>query len=108
MCQTNGPSLRWVITFPYYYLPQSRIISSIGSADSQTPLYENPTFFQFLKTSMSPLMSTMLIDNIAATLNGTRIDCWFNEGKSTTIIDVIGNGSTTTRGLKLDRLHEYI
>ena len=38
-------------------------------------------------------MSTMLIDNISARLNGTHVDCWFNEGRSTTVIDVVGNGN---------------
>ena len=92
-CHTSGSMLRWVITLPYHYLPEVRIISSIGPVNSQTPLLENPTLFQFLRTSRTPLMSTMLIDNITAALNGTIIDCWVNEGRSTTIIDVIGNGS---------------
>lgn len=91
-CLTNGPSLRWVITLPYYYLPEARIISSAGPANSQMPLFENRTLFQFLRTSRAPLMSTMLIDNIAANLNGTQIDCWFDEGRSTTVINIIGNG----------------
>ena len=91
-CYTNGTSLRWVITFPYHYLPEVRIISSSGPADSQTPLLENSALFQFLRTSRTPLMSTMLIDNITTNLNGTKIDCWFNEGRSTTVIDVIRNG----------------
>ena len=92
-CLTNGPSLRWVITLPYHYLPEARIISSIGDAKSQTPLFEDPTLFSFLKTSTVPLMSTMLIDNISASLNGTHVDCWFDEGRSTTVIDVVGNGN---------------
>ena len=91
-CYTNGTELRWSITFPYHYLPEIRIISSIGPVDSQTPLFENPTLFQFLRTSRVPLMSTMLIDNITANLNMTRVDCWFDEGWSTIVIDVIGNG----------------
>ena len=49
-------------------------------------------------------MSTMLIDDIAANLNRTQIDCWFNEGRSTTVIDIVGNGKlihTVTIGSKL-------
>jgi hypothetical protein len=92
-CLTSGPSLRWVITLPYHYLPEERIISSAGTANSQTPLFENPTLFSFLKTSRVPLVSTILIDNITARLNGTHIDCWFDEGRSTTVLDIVGKGS---------------
>ena len=92
-CFTNGSSLRWVITLSYHYLPEARIISSAGDANSQTPLFENPTLFSFLRMSRMPLMSTMLIDNISASLNGTHVDCWFDEGRSTTVIDVVGNGN---------------
>ena len=92
-CFTNGPQLRWVITLPYFYRPEARIISSTGDANSQTQLFEDPTLFSFLRTSRVPLMSTMLIDNISARLNGTHVDCWFDEGRSTTVIDVVGNGN---------------
>jgi ABC-type Zn2+ transport system substrate-binding protein/surface adhesin len=37
-------------------------------------------------------MSAMLIDNINADLNETRIECMFGE-PTTTIINVIGNGT---------------
>ena len=51
-------------------------------------------------------MSTMLIDNITASLNGTHIDCWFNEGRSTRIIDVVGNGSFTVHKTTVIRFGE--
>ena len=35
----------------------------------------------------------MLIDNINADLHGTAIDCLFEEGRSTTVIDIIRNGT---------------
>ena len=91
LCQTNGTFLRWSISFPHHIHPEERIISSTGSVDSQTPLSERSAYFQFLRTSRTPLISTMLIDNINADLNETRIECMFGE-PTTTVITVIGNG----------------
>ena len=93
MCHTNGSLLRWSITFPYHIHPEERIISSSGSADSQPPLFESHTMFQFLRSLQAPLTSMMLIDNITANLNGTRIDCLFEERRLTTVINVVGNGT---------------
>ena len=47
-------------------------------------------------------MSKLLIDNVTNILNGTRIDCSFSEGKSTTVIDVIRNGTSTCMGILHD------
>ena len=91
LCQTNRTLLRWSISFPHHIHPEERIISSIGSVDSQTPLLERSAYFQFLRTSRAPLISMMLIDNINSDLNETRIECMFGE-PTTTVITVIGNG----------------
>ena len=46
--------------------------------------------FQFLRTSVSPLMSVMIIDNVAVDLNGTRVDCSYGGGvmSTTTVNDI--------------------
>ena len=95
MCHTNGTSLRWRIFFPYHIYPEERLFTSIGLTDNQTPLLESSTYFQFLRTSRTPLISVMLIDNIDNNMNGTRIECVYGEARSTTVIRVIGNGTLT-------------
>ena len=85
--------LRWSLTFPGQSDPEIRSISSFGSANSSTPLTESQTMFQFLRTSVSPLMSVMIIDNVAVDLNGTRVECTYGGSvMSTTTINVIRIG----------------
>ena len=49
--------------------------------------------FQFLRTSTSPLMSTMIIGNVAVGLNGTRVECTYGGSVMSTItINVIRIG----------------
>ena len=92
ICHTNLTLLKWSIIIADRLMPEERFISSTGSAESQAPLIINYTEFQFLRTSTSPLMSTVLIDNVTAYLNGTRVECTGRDTTSTTVI-VIGNGN---------------
>ena len=85
--------LRWSLTFPGQSEPETRFISSTSIANSSTPLNESQTMFQFLRTSVSPLMSVMIIDNVAVDLNGTRVECTYGGSVvSTTTINVIRIG----------------
>ena len=78
---------------PYLQHTEMRSIDSIGSAESQAPFFINHTEFQFLRTSVSPLISTMIINNVSIILNRTRVDCTYDGMKSTTFINVIKYGN---------------
>ena len=91
-CHTNMTVLIWSVTLPNFQQPEMRFIDSLGSADSQATFTINHTVFQFLRTSVSPLISTVVIDNVATTLNGTRVDCLYGGTTSTMFISVIRNG----------------
>ena len=94
-CTTTSDEsiLMWNITFPHRPGHERRAVFSIGSAESASPLTVNQTRFQFLRTSVSPLISTMVIDNMSTILNGTRVECSYGGGmKETTILNVIRNG----------------
>ena len=89
--------LRWNLTFPHHPGYQLRDILTVGSA---APLTVDQTMFQFLRTSVSPLMSTMVIDNVSAVFNETRVECLYgHQVMTTTIINVIpGNGMFINEG----------
>ena len=93
-CDTlmSGETLiKWSVTLSDEEHHETRFISSLGSADSVTPLTAGHTAFQFLRASISPLISTMVIDNVTEHVHGTRID--YSYGGSliyTSIITVIG------------------
>ena len=85
--------IKWSVTFSDQEHRETRFISSSGSADSVTPLTAGHTVFQFLRASesISPLISTMIIDNVIEHVHGTRIDCSYGGSLiSTSIITVIG------------------
>ena len=85
--------LQWTLTIPDRLAPDIRLLSSSGSTASVTPLIVGQTLFQFLRTSVSPLISTMVINNVSTSLNGTRLECSYGgEVMETTIINVLGNG----------------
>ena len=85
--------LEWTLTIPGRSLPDIRFLSSSGSTASVSPLTVGQTMFQFLRTSVSPLISTTVINNVNMSLNGTRVECSYSgEVMETTIINVIGNG----------------
>ena len=89
--------LTWNITLPNHRGYEQRAFFSTGSAESALPLTVNQTRFQFFRTSASPLISTMVIDNMSTILNGTRVKCSYGGGmKETTILNVIGNGNNNS------------
>ena len=90
---SNETLLLWSVTSTSLSVSQRRFISSDSNATSVTPLTVGQTMFQFFRTSTSPLISTMTIDNVSTSLNGTRVECSYgSEVTETTIITVIGNG----------------
>ena len=91
-CNTtsNETLLQWDIFVPDQSVPETRFISSMGSADSAPSLIVGQTMFRFLRTSTSPLTSMMIIDNVAVELNGTRVDCSY--GGSVMSSNVIRTG----------------
>ena len=91
-CHTNETVLRWTFSFRP---SESRSTSSSDSSNSTAPLIINETTLRILRTSISPLTSTLFIDNVTADLNGTMIFCSYRGGNSTTIIHVIGEGTVT-------------
>ena len=82
--------LIWNMIFPNSPGYERRVLFSTGSADSASPLTVNQMMFQFLRTSISPLMSTMVIENMNFVLNGTRMECTYGGGVMSK--DIIGNG----------------
>ena len=84
--------IQWSLTIPSRS-PELRFISTDGNTVSVTPFIVGQTVFQFLRTSTSPLTSLMVIDNVSADVNGTRVECSYG-GRvvSTDIINVIGSG----------------
>lgn len=79
--------------FPGHSATDIQFISSLGSASSVTPLTVGQTVFQFLRTSTSPPISVMIIDNLASELNGLRVECSYGDSMmSTTTINIIRNG----------------
>ena len=92
-CNTmsDQTSLIWNMSFPHRPGYERRFILAGGIADSASPLNVSQTMFQFLRTSVSPLISVMVIDNVDTTLNGTRVECSYGGGvMSTNIINIIG------------------
>ena len=85
--------LQWNVTI-LGRSPELRFISSTGNADSVQALTVGQTIFQFLRisTSPEPLVSTMIIDNVSTSLNGTRVECSYGGRVMSTYINVIGNG----------------
>ena len=88
----NETLLQWSLTIPGRPATELRFISSTGDTDSVQALTVGQTLFQFLRISTSPLVSTMIIDNVSASLNETRVECSYGGSvMSTYIINVIGN-----------------
>ena len=93
-CSTNGNSLQWDISNPRIMETGvgDQPMSSTGP-ERFGPFVTSLGVFTFSRTSMSPLITVLEIDNITADLNETRVDCAHAEGMSTTVIIVIHNGN---------------
>ena len=105
-CHTapNETLLQRTLTIPGRPQPELRFISSGGSVAIVSPLIVGQTVFKFLRTSTSPLISEIMIENVTTTLNGTRVECSYGSSvMSATIINVIGNGTCAL--LNIEYLH---
>ena len=98
-CFSNTSSfLAWNITFPDETNQRSelRYISSTGHSTYQAPRTAFHTVFQFVRTSIAPLISTLAVYNMTSSLNGTRVTCLDAEDNystiSSSIINVTQNG----------------
>ena len=91
-CSTNGTLLTWSIRFTFRSGTERRFFGTSGTADSQAPLIVNQTVFQFLRSSISPLSSTMIVDNVVVSLNETVVECSYEGITSETTIYVIESG----------------
>ena len=81
------------MTFPHHP-GYERFILAGGIADRASPLTVSQIMFQFFRSSVSPLISVMVIDNVSTTLNGTRVECSYGGSvMSTDFINVIENGT---------------
>ena len=89
--------LRWDLHFSDRSAPETRFILSGGSDESAASTSTlGQTVFRFSRTSVSPLASLIIIDNVSDSVNGTRVECsvaWPGGGSvlSTTTINVFGN-----------------
>ena len=87
--------LQWSLTIPSHSVPEIQYISSMGaSANNASTFAVSQTMFRFLGMSASPLTLLMIINSVAAELNGTQVlDCSYDSFMvSTTFINVIRNG----------------
>ena len=86
--------LRWSLTLPGHSQSNSeiRFISSMGTTENAATTYTvGQTEFHFLRTSTSPLISKVMINNATTALNRTRIECSYGGSfVSTSIIYIIG------------------
>ena len=82
-CQTNQDSrLKWTLSsLPENLNTQERFVYDTGVEAS--PFTIQTTSINFIRTSTSPLISTMSIVNITTLLNGTTIEC--SSGKTSLI-----------------------
>ena len=99
--------LAWNMTFPddTNQRPELRYISSMGTAACQAPRTVHQTVFQFVRTSIAPLISTLAVYNMTSALNGTRVNCLDVEDNYTVISATIIN--VTENGIVLTSLHNY-
>ena len=79
-CTITGSFLGWNITLVHNetMISYIRIITSDGPSSEQAPVITNSTMIRFLRTSTeraSPLISTVVINPISGTLNGSRVEC---------------------------------
>ena len=97
-CSTNETFLQWDITIPHRSRPPETRFFTTEGLDRLTSLnITNVARFHFLRTSISPLISLITIENIAIGLNETRVECFYGGGvMETTIINVIENGIANT------------
>ena len=95
-CSTNDSALQWTL-LPLGVLGDDygfNVIVLAPHSVSPSELVVNNNTFRFSISSNSPLKSLMLVDNVSANVNGTRVECQSSSnGQSMTNIIVIENGN---------------
>ena len=73
----SGSFLYWTISAPHLAIPRERIVANQGplSTDAQFNFSISFTQFNVTRTSVSPLISQLLIDNVTTEINGSTIYC---------------------------------
>jgi hypothetical protein len=91
-CSTNGTLLLWEVAIPHR-TPELRFIITVPNTTVNPFNPPNVAQFYFMKTSISPLVSMILIENVSIGLNGTRVE--YSAGGEVieaTVLTVIENG----------------
>ena len=94
-CGFNGTGVQWDVTYPNMSTGVGIQFISESGRDVLDPIVANGVVYRFSRTSISPLVSVLQIDNVNANINGTRIECYNNyrnEMLLTTVINVVENG----------------
>ena len=98
LCNTSGRVLEWTIDpLPDgtgAVNPTTRFIVSANHSEVQSIVISDSTILLVSRTSLSPLISQLEINNTIVALNGTRIDCATQDGTVSTVITIIRNGKT--------------
>ena len=77
-CRTNRTTLKWTVSNPHTRVTEvgEELISSTQVVDALPPVVvSNVGVFQFNRTSSSPLISVLQINNITVQLNETIVNC---------------------------------
>ena len=92
-CSTDGDAMQWTVVPAE--APAGSGFSAIVTPSDVSPshLEINGGDLRFTRTSTSPLVSVVLIDNVTSSLNGARLNCTHSEGMTSTVINVIRNGN---------------
>ena len=92
-CCTNGSALQWYVNISLTPLrfdqPGEDGIRLIDNQSVDPPITVNQTVIHFSKTSSSPLVSVLTINNVTTNWNQTMIECTHTEGMSLTTIHII-------------------
>ena len=93
-CSTNDSVLTWTV-FPPGVDDSGFDVIVLGSGSvSPSEMVLNDNTFHSSITSLSPLKSLMLVDNVSANVNGTRVGCQSpSNGQSITNINIIEDGN---------------
>ena len=99
-CYSNTSTfLAWNITFldDTNQRSELRYISSMGHSTCQAPRTVHQTVFQFIRTSIAPLISTLVVYNMTSTLSGIAVNCLDVEYNftviSSSVINVTDDGT---------------
>ena len=93
----SGPFLYWNVSVPRLAMNREIIISSVGVISATYLNFGTllSTAFNITRTSVSPLISQMVVNNVTTAINGSTIYCSNNgdeNGAPMAMINVINEG----------------